>query len=386
MRRTLIALALTVMTALGASVAGPTAYAATGPTSLTLAGRGNGHGHGMSQYGAQGRAVAGQTTRQIMSAYYPGTRWGTATGTIAVWISEDTTADLVVANRAGLTMQALTSKRTWNLQRAGARRWKLVPVHGGADTRLMVLTSTWQTVRTVVGTAQLGAGGAPMTLYYPGGSRTYRGVLRSAGGASRSTVNVVSLETYLRGVVPQEMPALWKPAAVRSQAVAARTYAAYERAHAAPGADYQICDTSHCQVYAGASAEYPASDAAIAATAHQVLTYGGQPAFTQFSASNGGYSVAVSGFPYLQADPDPYDTYAWSATVQATAIEAAYPQIGDFQKLVVLSRDGRGSWGGRITSVQVVGSTGSATVTGAAFADAFGLRTTLFHQVPPTTG
>ena len=85
------------------------------------------------------------------------------------------------------------------------------------------------------GEAEISAGGRPVQLRTEqGGAVRYRGSLRSARPSDRSkrrdTVNVVSLESYLRGVVPREVPASWKPAAVQAQAIAARTYAAYERA------------------------------------------------------------------------------------------------------------------------------------------------------------
>ena len=89
---------------------------------------------------------------------------------------------------------------------------------------------------------------------------------------------MVGLDGYLRGVLPREVVAsTWPPATLQAQAVAARTYAAYERAHVPAGRHYDLCDTASCQVYGGASAEYPGTDAAVAATAGQVLTSGGTP-------------------------------------------------------------------------------------------------------------
>ena len=61
------------------------------------------------------------------------------------------------------------------------------------------------------------------------------------------------------------MPASWRQAALRSQAVAARTYAAYIR-HANRGEYYHICDTTACQVYNGVSAETKSSDRAVEKT------------------------------------------------------------------------------------------------------------------------
>ena len=134
-------------------------------------------------------------------------------------------------------------------------------------------TGRWHEWRVVGGDAELSAGGKPIKLLTPAGAVRYRGVLRSAsprGSATqRDTVDILPLESYLKGVVPREVPALWHRHAVRAQTIAARTYAAYERAHAAAG-HYQICDTAHCQVYGGYSAEYPTSNDAVDATAHEI--------------------------------------------------------------------------------------------------------------------
>ena len=81
----------------------------------------------------------------------------------------------------------------------------------------------------------------------------YRGTLRAIKG---DTVNILPLDDYLKGVVPREVPASWKPAAVQAQAVAARTYAAFGRREP-QASHYQICDTTACQVYGGYSDEGP---------------------------------------------------------------------------------------------------------------------------------
>ena len=49
-------------------------------SSLTLNGRGYGHGIGMCQWGAIGRARAGQNYRTILETYYPGTTIGRIAG------------------------------------------------------------------------------------------------------------------------------------------------------------------------------------------------------------------------------------------------------------------------------------------------------------------
>jgi SpoIID/LytB domain protein len=201
-----------------------------------------------------------------------------------------------------------------------------------------------------------------MTLRLPHHeTATYRGALRSV---ENRTVNVLPLDRYVQGVVPSEVPTSWPTDAVRAQAVAARTYAAYERAHSTSW--YDICDTSACQVYGGADAEDPASDAAVKRTRGRVVTYQGEPAFTQFSSSNGGRSSAGSE-PYLVAQPDPYEAssgnpYAtWTATLTSARIEKQWPAIGQLTD-ISFTRDGHGDFGGRILSATFTGRQGSVTV------------------------
>src|SRR4051794_622493 len=69
---------------------------------LQLTGHGFGHGHGMSQYGAQGAALKGLTHRQILAYYYPGTTLSTTPGSIRVLISADTDGDVRVLPSTGL--------------------------------------------------------------------------------------------------------------------------------------------------------------------------------------------------------------------------------------------------------------------------------------------
>lgn len=372
----MVVLALAALALVPAGAAGSAAEE-RGPGSVRLEGRGFGHGKGLSQYGAKEAAEDGRTYRQILGFYYPGTRWGRAGGRMRVLITADTTSDVDVRARSGLAVRSVGSGRSWPLDRGGAQRWRIVAADGGTVSRVEYLTNRWHTERDVRGEAELSAGGRPIALVTPSGVTRYRGVLRSAvpaSGSGRDTVNLVPLEDYLRGVVPQEVPALWHPQAVRAQAVAARTYAAFER-----GSEGLICDTSHCQVYGGASAEHEASDRAIRATRREVLEHRGEPAFTQFSASNGGWSVQ-GGFRYLPAQQDPWDSYPrWDDEVRATEIEAAFPTIGDFQQLRVRERDGNGAWGGRVLRLRLVGSSGRVGLTGEEFRSRFGLRSSWFR-------
>ena len=84
-------------------------------------------------------------------------------------------------------------------------------------------------------------------------------------------------------------------------------------------------------MYGGAGAEDPRSNAAVTATARQILTYDGKPAFTQFSSSSGGWTSAGS-VPYLAAKADPYDDYdgnpvhAWTTDARRRPDRARLPR------------------------------------------------------------
>ncbi|MFN2607180.1 MAG: SpoIID/LytB domain-containing protein [Acidimicrobiales bacterium] len=182
------------------------------------------------------------------------------------------------------------------------------------------------------------------------GSGTYRGaieVVPAAGGLA--VIDDVGLQDYLKGIA--EVPPEWPAAALQAQAIAARTYALYQKATPtdaswrAAGAD--ICPTDACQVYAGTAAEQRAGAerwaAAVDDTTGSVLLYGGQPLRAMYSASNGGRSVA-GGEPYLKsvADPDdarsPLGHWHW-----ATPLGALAPLLGVAPPLVLTGVARRGA-------------------------------------------
>jgi len=355
---------------------------------VTFTGHGYGHGHGMSQYGAEGAARQGRTWQQIVGFYYPGTQLGTFPGRVKVLISGDTSRDVVVAPRTGLSVVDTGSGERWELPPDGAKRWRLEVTSG--RTVVDVRTDRWRRWRTLTGDGAFTAAGRPITLYVAGTPRRYRGTLvaasPSAGSTDRDTVNVLHIDNYLKGVIPREMPASWSPAAVQSQAVAARTYAAYERQH--PRADhYQLCDTTSCQVYGGYDAEDSRSNDAVRKTGEVILTSGGAPAFTQFGSSSGGWTSANQ-FSYLPAQKDPYDSVSinphatWRATVDVARLERLWPGVGNLRSIRFTSREGGGDWQGRVWSMALYGvrdgRTTKVTVSGDAFRSKLRLKSTYF--------
>lgn len=355
---------------------------------ITVTGGGYGHGHGMSQYGALGAALAGLRYPQILAFYYPGTTLTAQQSSLRVLISADADRDVIVRAGPGLRVADRGRKRAFPLpvrapNGAGIRLWRLKSV-GGRTKVSYRAGGGWKAYRvggraSLVGNGVLRSASKRLTLRVGGADRVYRGRILLSG---TDTINLVGMNAYLRSVVPAEMPASWSAEAVRAQAVAARTYAMWSRSQR-PSARWHICDTSACQVYGGVAREHPAATAAIRATNGQILTYGGAPAFTQFSASSGGWTARGSR-PYLAAQADPYDAtpantvHTWSKVIDPGVLQRAYPALGTLVRLRVSARDGNGEWGGRVTALTLGGTASEVTISGDRARSLLGLRSTLF--------
>ena len=290
--RTLAALTLAAGTAAGAT---PMASATTGATAaptaptpaqtLVITGAGDGHGVGMSQYGALGYAEHGYSDEEILAHYYTGTALGQAPANFVV--------------------------------------------------------------KVLVG----------------------------------SKVQGVPLERYVRGVVSAEMPASWPLAALEAQAIASRTYAL--TAHAG-GSRFDVYSDTRSQVYRGVAAETAQTNAAVAATTGQIVTYEGKPAITYFFASSGGMTEDVQNAwpgaepqPWLQGVPDPYDVgpqFDWTIeeSFQSAAARLRGLVKGRLRGVEVLSR----GISPRILTAEILGSAGTTLTSGAELASRLGLADT----------
>jgi stage II sporulation protein D len=392
---------------------------------VTFYGRGYGHGVGMSQYGARGRAVAGEDAATILAHYYQG-------ATLSV-VDPATRIRVLVISRWPATpahpLEIAGRVTPWTIDGIAA---PFPP-----DARLQL---SWPAAG-LPGASRLTVIAPDGTLLYDGPPPTdivirpatddgrlqvlskatrfnvYRGNLRvvaTVGSASLSVVDDVSLDGYLGGVVPVEMPPTWPAAALQAQAVAARSFAA-RRLHPAVSF-YDVPDDSSSQIYRGVLAEKPATNAAIAATAGQVLMSGAVIANALFHSTGGGATesnenvyttttgrVVSRPVSYLRGSSDrapdgtaydasaPYSTWAtrtyavsqlsaWLATDNRT-------NVGD---LLALDLHDRGV-SGRLVSVTLVGTAGTRRVSGEVFRAVFNrarpatdpsLRSTLFDLAP----
>ena len=106
-------------------------------------------------------------------------------------------------------------------------------------------------------------------------------------------VNDVDIETYLRGVVPHEIGANVPVAAAEAQTIIARTYA-LRNTRRFQADNYEMCATTHCQVYYGLSGTSPISDKAIKSTKGLVLTYKNELVDALYSSTSGGITSNFS--------------------------------------------------------------------------------------------
>ncbi|MCL2485526.1 MAG: SpoIID/LytB domain-containing protein [Endomicrobia bacterium] len=120
--------------------------------------------------------------------------------------------------------------------------------------------------------------------------KAYRGYLTvNKSGNKINVINILPVDDYLKGVLPKEAPTSWKIETLKAQAVISRTYLlANLNKHSAQGFD--LCSTTHCQVYGGAEGETVPSNTAVVKTKNEVLTFDGKLANTFFHANCAGHT------------------------------------------------------------------------------------------------
>ena len=395
------------------------------PVAIVIRGKGNGHGRGLSQWGAYGWATKlNATWRDILTFYYGG-----GGRTIAPLGAGDQESTMSVR------LEALDGRHTSVISDSGSARWTGKDTAYGALVAKPVGRNLYDVFASATprcspnpdppaGFVLIGDNvKGPVEFTAPNGTsptaavpadllgvcetssprriRFYRGTIRAVtdGKGNVRTANVVPVDLYLRGVVPRESPAGWGSAAggrgmhaLRAQSVAARSYSMSERRYSYA----KTCDTQNCQVYGGAALrnvgststaviEDPRTNTAIDDTAGVVIKdSNGFPVRAEFSSSNGG-RTAGGQFP---AKNDPGDLAAdaglqsWTRLVTATQVQKMYPRIGVLLS-VTTAHDGLGGdWGGYATSVTITGTAGSVTRSGWEFRGDFDLNSPWYETFP----
>lgn len=223
------------------------------------------------------------------------------------------------------------------------------------------------------------------------GSHWYRGTIEifpSLKNAKTLTVvNSLPIEEYLYGVVPSEMPTSWPAEALKTQAVAARTYAMKNIGqYMAEG--YDLTATVMSQVYDGAEVENPNSNQAVDQTEGKVATYKSQLINACYSSGGGG--ITESGLdawgnesPYLKSVKDfDFDSpkYAWYKSITNEAVQSFVRKeykvnIGKVTNISVLDN----TTSGRAKTVRIKGLSGVVDVDAKKLRISLKLNSTLFQ-------
>ena len=328
----LLVAAVVIVAALGV---GTVAQAAD---SFRFYGSGYGHGIGMSQWGAYGLANKGWSYRQILTHFYSRTkvvesstlpkkiRVGLTSGRTTIHLKREERSGPPVAGRSRrhVRREDPLGEDLDGVGRLGREQVRDPRRHRRAGRG------------APVGRTRPGLCSPRSPTPAPGSScprRTRSGIegYTYAYGflefdlfgcadrcAERLTIEL-PFERYLRGM--GEMPSSWPGAALRSQAVAARTFATYKirRYGLRSDCDCHLADGAGDQVYVGWSKEIGPDGnrwvAAVTDTAGEIVTYGGSVIQAFYAASDGGYSEDIEdvwhggnpayAIPYLRGVCDP---------------------------------------------------------------------------------
>jgi len=119
-------------------------------------------------------------------------------------------------------------------------------------------------------------------------------------------INELSLEEYLYGVLPSEMPASYHEEALKAQAVCARTYAcAVIENPRYPEFDAQLDDSTSCQVY-GNLEEHENTTRAVEETKGEILMFEGRPVSTYYFSTSAGLGSDIGVWQGFQVEDYPY--------------------------------------------------------------------------------
>jgi stage II sporulation protein D len=318
-------------------------------------GHGFGHGVGMSAYGAYGYARHGKGYRFIVRHYYVGTTIGRLRAPRIVRVLLDVSGgDVGFGDATSACGRALDPRRGYEAHRVGAT----VRLRSSAGR---VLANCGRRLRAA-GDGRISIEGA-----------TYRGAFEAVptaeGAGSLNAVNALTVDQYVKGVIPNESPPSWPQAELRAQALASRSFALTGEVE---GNGFDLYDDTRSQVYKGFESETAATDEAADATRGQVVMYGGKIAETFFSACSGGHTESVQNVffgppvPYLVGVPDPYDgacpLHTWKLEFGGPEISSRLGAYLDGRlKQVAITKRGVSP---RIVTAKLIGTGGTTTVRG----------------------
>lgn len=206
------------------------------------------------------------------------------------------------------------------------------------------------------------------------GGTKYRGyiLLEKEANGLMTVLNIVNTEDYVASVLGKEMSYSWPAEALKAQAVCARNFAIC-RGNSHKGYSFDVCTTTHCQVYAGLAGEHENTRKATEETKGVLATFEGKVVPLYFYATSGGQTEDVknvwgSVHGYLKSVDDSYENpqkaskYKWSVTLTKSEIEEKLSKAGvDIGNLKSVTLD-EISDSGRVTKMTFVGDSDDYTV------------------------
>ncbi len=202
--------------------------------------------------------------------------------------------------------------------------------------------------------------------------RTYRGGagFKRYPDSDLTVINFIPLESYLYGVLPKEMSGSWPLEALKAQAVAARTYT-FVKMGKHDNYGFDLCDTTHCQVYGGRGVESPRTNQAVDETAGLLLKYNNALVQAYYHSNSGGHTENIENIwnnplPYIVGVKDPYSVGSpntdWSVSYSYGEIESILRSGGhDVGRLQDVRIDKKSQFD-RVLELTFVGSSKSVTL------------------------
>ncbi len=182
-----------------------------------------------------------------------------------------------------------------------------------------------------------------------------------------AVINYITLEHYVYGVLNSELYYTNPIEALKAQAVAARSFGELNLGkHSADGFD--LCSTTHCQVYKGYSGEYPSTVEATDDTRGQMIYSNGAAVTAFYFKNSGGYTqnsedVWTYRHPYLRSIKDEFSpSYPWSTSLSFDTVkqklEASGYSPGTIQSIAIKARNSTGA----VCVLQIVGNNSTVTL------------------------
>lgn len=187
------------------------------------------------------------------------------------------------------------------------------------------------------------------------------------------------------------MDSRWPQEALKAQAIAARTYALFEREKQRSNPIFDLGDSpDKWQIYKGVSSESPSTYAAVDSTAGQILTYKNSIILSVFHACSGGHTENVedvwgNSLPYLRAVQD-YDQNIsecnWVRNFSSAEISQRIPEVGNVKEMLPESLSPYGS----VKVLRIVGDKGIKVLKGEDVRTALKLKSTRFRVTKAADG